>query len=111
MLSDFSIVEQRATAALAAIKSAFGTDEDEYGATLFVSRHLKEIEDSFWEKHLGSSSPEPVSVLGILKLRSHWGGDNEVDTFDFTLPDNTTDYVISVTFDDGGNVADITMES
>ena len=106
-----SVIEQRTSAALAAIKGAFGTEDDEYGATLFVSHHLEEIESSFWEKHLGSASPEPSSVMDLLRLQSHWGGDDEIDTFDFTLPDGATNYVVSVAFDDDGKVVDITMES
>ena len=48
-------------------------------------------------------------------LRSHWGDEEEdedgIDTFDFTLPEDVTDYVISVHFDEEGAVDDISMES
>jgi hypothetical protein len=49
----------------------------------------------------------------MLDLRSHWGaGDAEgIDAFDFTLPGGVTNYVISVRFDDKGDVAEISMES
>jgi Protein of unknown function (DUF2004) len=104
--------QRREKAALAAIKQAFGTDQDEYGATLFVSHHLDEVEESYWQKHLGTAKPEPRRVLELLELRSHWGEDDRgIDTFDFTLPDNATNYVISVRFDDKGQVEEITMES
>ena len=33
-------IEKREKAAIAAIRSAFGTEEDESGATLFVDHHL-----------------------------------------------------------------------
>src|SRR5262245_54893529 len=93
-------IKKREEAALAAIKHAFGTPEDEYGATLFVSHHLEEIEESYWRKHLGSTRPEPGSVIDILVLRSHWGDEDDdgIDTFDFTLPNEITNYVISVHF-------------
>src|SRR5262245_17659315 len=104
-------IKRREAAALAAIKSAFGIDDDEYGATLFVSHHLEELDSGYWKKHLSTETPEPHLILDLLALRSHWGGDDEIDTFDFTLPDQVTDYVISVRFDDGGDVSEITMES
>jgi len=104
---------RRATTACAAIKQSLGTDEDESGADLFVSHHLAELEGEYWQKHLGTSRPEPIRVLDILELRSHWGDDddNGLDVFDFTLPDDVTDYVISVRFDETGEVEDISMES
>lgn len=106
-------IERREKIAISAIKSAFGTEEDEYGATLFVTHHLEEIEEDFWQKHFSTTQPEPRRVLDILVLRSHWGDEDDdgIDTFDFTLPEGVTDYVISVRFDDEGQVEDITMES
>lgn len=50
-------------------------------------------------------------MLDLLGLRSHWGGEDEIDIFDFTLPDQVTDYVLSVRFDEAGQVAEIDMES
>ena len=104
-------IDKREKTAIAAIRNAFGTNEDESGATLFVEHHLEEIEGEYWQKHLGSTNPEPISVLDILVLRSHWGGDDEIETFDFTLPEDVTDYVISVRFDESGKVEDVSMES
>ncbi|MGD9366414.1 MAG: DUF2004 domain-containing protein [Desulfobacteraceae bacterium] len=106
-------VEKRTKVALSAIKAAYGTESDEFGATLFVSHHLEELDASYWEKHLQTASPDPIRVLEILTLRSHWGDEDDdgIDTFDFTLPGEVTDYVVSVRFDDHGNVEDITMES
>ena len=104
-------IEKREKAAIAAIRSAFGTEDDESGATLFVEHHLEEIGSEYWQKHFGIPKPEPIKVLGILVLRSHWGGDDDIETFDFTLPENVTDYVISVRFDESGQVEDISMES
>lgn len=101
------------TTARAAIKQSFGTGDDESGTDLFVSHHLDELDGKYWHKHLGTSSPEPIRILDILELRSHWGDDddNGLDVFDFTLPDDVTDYVISVRFDETGKVEDISMES
>ena len=104
-------IDRRKKLAISAIQRAFGTEEDEYGATLFISHHLEEIEREFWKKHIGTTEPEPRQVLDILVLRSHWGEEDGIDTFDFTLPEDTTNYVISVSFDEEGKVEDITMES
>jgi hypothetical protein len=104
-------VKKREAAARAAIKKAFGTADDESGATLFVSHHLEELDSNYWKKHLSTETPEPGRVLELLELRSHWGGDDEIDTFDFTLPEDVTNYVISVTFEESGEVSEITMES
>ncbi len=110
-------IARREAAARAHINAVYGMQGDEYGVTLFVSHHLTEIEPEYWEKHTGTESPEPRQVLEMLVLRSHWGeeddeGDEEgIDMFDFTLPDNTTQYVICVEFDDAGNIVGVSMES
>ncbi len=106
-------IERREQAALSAIRRAFGTEEDEFGATLFVSHHLSEIEGSYWQKHLGTDNPEPARVLDLLTLQSHWGDEDDdgIDNFDFTLPDDVTNYVISVRFDESRQVEEISMES
>ncbi|MEP7156616.1 MAG: DUF2004 domain-containing protein [Betaproteobacteria bacterium] len=107
-------IEKRKNAALAAIKAAFGTEDDEYGATLFVSHHLEEIDESYWQKHLSTARPEPARVFDLLELRSPGiedDDDDDFDTFDFTLPGNVTDYVLSVRFDEAGKVEEISMES
>ncbi|MDZ4405913.1 DUF2004 domain-containing protein [Prosthecobacter sp.] len=113
MSPNTSEIEKRRETALAAIKTAYGTEEDEFGATMFVSHHLEELDASYWLKHLQAASPEPTRVLDMLVLRSHWGDEDEngIDTFDFTLPDEITNYVISVRFSEDGSVNDISMES
>ncbi len=106
-------IERRKSAAISAIKKAFGTEEDEYGATLFVSHHLEELEEDYWQANLGTPKPEPGQVLDILNLETHWGDEHSdgMDTLDFTLPGDVTNYLISVSFDAAGEVEEITMES
>jgi len=104
-------IQKREATARAAIKKAFGTAADESGATLFVSHHLEELDSDYWKKHLSTETPDPHRVLELLVLREHWGGDDEIDTFDFTLPEEATNYVVSVRFDENGDVSDISMES
>src|SRR5258708_1681444 len=104
-------IQKREALARSAIKKAFGTTGDDSGATLFVSHHLEELDPSYWKKRLSTETPEPRLVLDLLELRSHWGGGDDIDTFDFTLPEQVTDYVISVSFDETGRVFEITMDS
>ena len=113
MTANVNEIAKREKAGIAAIKRTFGTADGEYGATLFASHHLDELEASYWQKHLGTDQPEPARVLDILRLRSHWGDEHGegIEVFDFTLPDDVTDYVISVRFDEAGEVEEISMES
>ena len=94
--------------ALQAIKKSSGTEQGEYGVDLFVSHHLEELPESYWQKHLDTSSPGVEEVIDILVLRSKWEGE---EVYDFTLPGEVTDYVVSVSFDEDGEVDDIVMES
>ena len=100
-------ISEKKEKALNAIKSAFGTEADEYGATLFVSHHIEEINPEYWKKHLGTTDPDPKSVLDILILNE----DSDEEMLDFTLPVEVTDYVVSVTFGKNDEVDEITMES
>jgi len=68
-------INRREKPAIAAIRSVFGTEYDEYGGTLFVTHHLEEIEKDYWQDHLDTTQPEPMQVLDILVLKSHWDGD------------------------------------
>jgi len=106
-------IERRRSAALVAIRNAHGTVEDAQGATLFVSHHLDELGDDYWIQHCGVAHPESQQVLNLLVLQSHWGDDDDdgIDHFDFTLPNAATNYLISVSFDEHGNVSGIAMES
>jgi hypothetical protein len=104
-------IRRREAAARAEFFRAVGTANDEFGATLFVSHHLDELDPSYWKKHLSTETPDPRRVLDLLVLKSHWGGDDELDAFDFTLPEEITDYVLSVAFDESGAITGMTMES
>ena len=103
-------VSKREKLARAHISAIYGTPDDEFGATLFVSHHLDELEVSYWAEHTGNEKPNAQQVLKLLELRFD-SEEDEVDILDFTLPGGVTDYVICVQFDESGNVADISMES
>jgi hypothetical protein len=103
-------VDKRAKLALTAIKKAFGTEADEYGVTMFVKHHLDELPQDYWQQRLGTTNPEPSAILGLLELQSNWG-EGEVENFDFSLPGDVTDYVVSVHFDEDGEIDGISLES
>jgi hypothetical protein len=102
--------EERCRRAMDAIKQAFGTESGEDNVDLFVEHHLAEIGESYWLEHLGTGTPEPAAVLGLLQFRSSWGKD-EIEVFDFTLPNEATDYVVSVYFDEDGGIDRVELES
>ena len=106
-------IQRRTTAALLAIKQAMNESDGDSSVKSFVSHHLQELDAAYWKKHAGRPRPSPKKVLDLLKLRSHWGDEDEdgIDTFDFTLPGDVTQYVICVRFDEDGEVEDIEMES
>lgn len=101
--------ERRRAAALEAIKDSCGTEAAEYGIDLFVSHHLEDVPQAYWLQQLATATPDASAVIGLLVCRS-WGQD-DLEIFDFTLPDNVTNYVVSVHFDEDGEIDDISMES
>ncbi|MEM7386624.1 MAG: DUF2004 domain-containing protein [Verrucomicrobiota bacterium] len=111
MAIDEAELEKRKKVALAAIKAAYGTKEDEFGATLFVSHHLEEIESSYWEERFNTPKPEATEILDSLVLQNDFDEEDDIDSLDFTLPGEATNYLICVSFDEDGGVEDIAMES
>ena len=102
--------ERRKVAALAAIRHAHGTEDGEDSIDLFVAHHLEELPPDYWQAQLAKATPEPADVIGLLVCRSSWGED-DVEYFDFTLPGDVTDYVVSVHFDETGAIDGVSMES
>lgn len=101
-------MEEKTKNALLAIKSSHGTEAGEYGATLFVSHHLEELEPSCWVKHTGSELPSPEEVLNLLVVQEVWSDGSAID---FTLPDEVTNYLLSVSLNENDGIDDISMES
>ena len=113
-------LERRSAEAIAAIRRELNSGES--AVTRFVSHHIEEIDEAFWLKHCGTVQPQASQVLDLLVLDSHWSEEDDesdadeededgMDHFDFTLPGDVTNYLISVEFDDSGKVASVTMES
>lgn len=107
-------IEQRTELGLKAIQSQYGTDDGEFSATLFISHHLEEIEETYWKDTYGSKNPDPLTILKSLILIDHWNSNdngNGSDTFDFGLAGNISNYLLSVRFNENGEVDEISMES
>ena len=110
---DADVSRERQASARRAIKSLYGKPEGEYGPTLFVSHHLEEIEPEYWLRTVGAQKPSPEQILDALVFVGSWtsGGGGTDNTFDFGLPGNVSSYLLSVRFDDDGQVQDVSMES
>jgi hypothetical protein len=104
-------LSRRESAARQAIKNGFDMEDEESGVAMFVAFHLEELPADYWQQHLKTARPDPSAVLDILELHGHWGENDELEYFDFTLPGEVTDYVISVHFDAKGKIIEISMES
>nr|CAP49039.1 putative integron gene cassette protein [uncultured bacterium] len=66
-------------------------------------------------KIIGKSTPAPTDpnlqrYSELLELKSNWG-ESDIENFDFSLPGDVTDYLLSVRFDDAGEIDEISMES
>jgi hypothetical protein len=103
---------RREAAARQAIKNGFDMEDEDSGVAMFVAFHLEELPPDYWQEKVGTTRPDPATVLDILELRGYSGEDGDnMEYFDFTLPGKVTDYVISVRFDGKGKVDEISMES
>lgn len=90
------------------IKNSSGTEKGEYGIDEFVSHHIDELPRNYWKKHLGTEVPSSDQVIGLLVLLLKW---DDEEVYDFTLPEDVTNYVVSVSFDEDDNIENIEMES
>jgi len=99
--------QDRKGLALNAIKASHNTEQGEYGIDLFVSHHLEEFSDTEWQTLLGKVKPSSSDVIEALVFKEC----SDSNVYDFTLPNDVTDYVVSVSFNDGGDIDSISMES
>ncbi len=105
-------LKEKEAAARKEIEVRYDKPEGEFGPTLFVSHHLEEVETEYWVDVYGTEMPEPSQILGELVLKHAWSSadDGVIDVLDFSLPNDITDYVLSVRFI-GSEIASIDMES
>ncbi len=113
MATDVAELARRTKIALDAIRRSLGTEAGEFDATLFATHHLDELQPPYLQARLQNGRPEPARVLDLLQLQSHWDEDDDdgINTLDFGLPGGVSNYLRSVSFDESGEVEDISMES
>ena len=113
MPTDKIELSRRTKTAFEAIRRSLGTEAGEYGATLFAAHHLDELDPSYWQTHLKIDRPTPAQVIELLCLHSHRSDDDDdgLNTLDFGLPDDVSNYVLCVRFDENGEIVEISMES
>lgn len=107
-----SEIERNIVIALEKIKAVFDTPEGEESTTLFVSHHLNEIEPAQWQAAVGNKNPNPDQILASLIPIDQWSSNDDeiIDTFDFSLPNDLTNYLLTVRVVDG-TASDVAMES
>ncbi len=103
-------------AARLAIQQTYGTEEGEFGSTLFVEHHMEELTESDWEASIGKAKPSPDEILDALECKLILGDDGAVEGADFGFPGRggtgeVSQYLLAVSFDVSGGVEDISMES
>jgi len=105
-------LKQKEKLALAAIKRSFDTPEGEFGSTLFVAHHVEQLNANDWVAATGKKTPNSEQILDSLILIDSWSSEESeiLDTFDFGLPHDISDYLLSVSFE-GDEVSEIAMES
>ncbi|WP_170336830.1 DUF2004 domain-containing protein [Ruegeria arenilitoris] len=105
-------IDERERDAREKIKALYGTPEGEFGPTLFVSHHKEELETDYWTDTYSTDAPTAEQILDSLVLVDTWSSedDDNVDTYDFSLPNEATNYLLSARFEDG-EVVEVSMES
>lgn len=108
-MSSFNL-ENVISSARKAINENYGTDEGEYGSNLYVSHHLEELDSTYWKEYFGSENPEPFEILNGLVVKP-LEKEEDLESIDFTLPGEITNYVLTVYLDQKFQVEEIAMES
>ncbi|OUS25484.1 hypothetical protein A9Q99_21110 [Gammaproteobacteria bacterium 45_16_T64] len=102
------MTNNRKETALAAIKDSIGSTTGENGIDLFLTHHLGELNNSEWKDSIGVEKPTKQQIIESLIFKSSWDDDC---VYDFTLPNDVTDYVVSVRFGEDGEIEGVSMES
>ncbi len=104
--------EEHKQVALSEIRSLLGVPAGEDSVSLFIDHHLEELEPEYFVETYGTASPEASQIIDSLVFVDAWSSedDGNIDVFDFSLPGNVTNYLISVRFS-GDKVEEISMES
>ncbi len=92
-----------------AVFAALGTPEGEDSVDQFVQHHLDELEPAWWQAHLGTGVPDARSMLGLLEHTTLFDDGNGLQV-DYGLPDDVSDYRLTVHFNRDGAVTAIVLD-
>ena len=94
------------------IEKRFGSPDGEMSVNLFVSHYKEELRADEWKALLGETNPTDKDILKCIVFKDSWDseGDGNVDTYDFSLPNGLTQYVVSLRFD-ADTIISVDMES
>ena len=104
--------EKREAVARAKLLELLGSEEGEFGSTLFVSHHKEELGSEYWKGEFGEVDPKPEEIIEGLVLVGSWDSEDggNIDTYDFSLPGGVSNYLLSVRFA-GDEISDVSMKS
>lgn len=101
-------------AGLTAILETHAANEknEENSVVLFASHHLAELDAESLEAATGQAKPDQKTLLSKLVLLDSWTDeDTGTHVMDYTLPNDVTNYLLSVKYDAAGTLIEIEMES
>ena len=87
--------------ARAALSARYGDEDGD--VVLYIEHHASELglaDDDSW-----------LATLVLRSINLHPDNASRMAVFDYTLPNDVTQYVLAVAFDDAGSVVSIAMES
>ncbi len=84
---------------------------------IYLSHHAEELSEKELLKIFGIDDPDDLTIdhlldaLQLKRIGLYPGDESFVAVFDYTIDEEATDYLLSVTFDKDGEVAGLSMES
>lgn len=102
------------TSALDFLLKDFEEGDNPEGTKLFMDHHLEELEEDDIVSVFGSTDIDIHLFLSKLVLRRigfYPDDEYEFAIFDITLPNELTNYILTVYFDQSGKVSYVSMES
>ena len=101
-------------AARSAISSDFTRDEDS-PSHMYLSHHLDELDSETVAQCFGPDGPygldQLLSALRLKRIGLYPEGDSYVATFDYTIDEDITQYILAIEFDAAGDVISVSMDS
>lgn len=113
LLDELTLRDREAREAMAG--EATGGEDNASG--LYIAHHRDELPQGEWEQLFGAIEPNDVDAecflaqLQVVRVGLYPDAEDRCLLLDYTLPDGVTNYLLSVSFDHNGQLADIEMES